>query len=367
MARNWNLSSTVGSFGLRRLQTVQEATEKGLPAVGMTILALPFHFPSPLRLSSPSLFTNPRLISMAAQTHSGSQKTHLPNGPNTTTDYPVPLSPPLPAISKQIELDRAMSASSKSSLFSLSRTDVVYEDGWLVAVNKPQGVYCETVLASIPSLLNGSNGSVELGMQVNLPELHLANRLDRDTSGLMLITKSHKVAAKLVRAFTEHKVRKTYIAFCVGRSPEWEQITIKSGHGRSKFGAWRVYATSDVGRKLPGGSVVRDMQTLFQVLSVNGHGCSKELSDGEKNIVVEEKALTNTNDEKEEILVRACPRSGRTHQIRLHCQASSCVTCTFAIMGKPSATAVTLLSGVHVSSIPTFEASSHEQGIELSL
>lgn len=239
-------------------------------------------------------------------------------------------------------------------------------------------------------------------MQVNLPELHLANRLDRDTSGLMLITKSHKVAAKLVRAFTEHKVRKTYIAFCVGRSPEWEQITIKSGHGRSKFGAWRVYATSDVGRKLPGGSVVRDMQTLFQVLSVNGHGCSKELSDGEKNILVEEKALTNTNDEKEEILVRACPRSGRTHQIRLHCQylgipirgdvkyegvyewkgrkydgheltQRACPLSTllqgFQLCymhlchhGQASTTAVTLLSGVHVSSIPTFEASSHEQG-----
>ncbi|CAI0435707.1 unnamed protein product [Linum tenue] len=34
------------------------------------------------------------------------------------------------------------------------------------------------------------------------PELHLANRLDRDTSGVMIITKSHKVAAKLVKAFT---------------------------------------------------------------------------------------------------------------------------------------------------------------------
>ncbi|KAF7142957.1 hypothetical protein RHSIM_Rhsim05G0132300 [Rhododendron simsii] len=287
----------------------------------MTILPHTFHFPSALlRLPSPSLFTNPIFLSMAAQTHYDSQETNLPNAPNCTINYPVPLSPPLPAISKQMELARALSASSKSSLFSLSRTDLVFEDDWLIAVNKPRGVYCESVLSSIPSLLNDSNDSVELGTQVDLPELHLANRLDRDTSGVMLITKSHKVAAKLVRAFTDHKVRKTYIAFCVGQAPKWRQITIKSGHGRSKFGAWRVYAASDVGRKLPGGSVVRDMQTLFEVLSVNGHGCSKELTAEEKIVVVEGKSVVDTNNVEDEVLVRAYPQSGRTHQIRLHCQ-----------------------------------------------
>ncbi|CAN0914084.1 RNA pseudouridine synthase 1 [Linum grandiflorum] len=125
-------------------------------------------------------------------------------------DYPKPLSPPLPAISKDIELARAMSASSRSSLFSLSPSHVLYEDQWLMAVNKPQGIYCESVLESVPSLLSRSN--TDLGqphsspVEFPSPEIHLANRLDRDTSGVMVITKSHKVAAKLVKAFTEHKV-----------------------------------------------------------------------------------------------------------------------------------------------------------------
>ena len=162
------------------------------------------------------------------------------------------------------------------------------------------------------------------GIEASPPELHLANRLDRDTSGLMLITKSHKVAAKLVKAFTTHKVTKTYIAFCIGSFPKWENITIKSGHGRSKFGAWRVYAASDVGRTLPGGSVVRDMETSFELLSVNGEGIFKEPSEFRKEegnvIVVEERAVIDTDGEKGEIFVRACPKSGRSHQIRLHCQ-----------------------------------------------
>lgn len=156
-----------------------------------------------------------------------------------------------------------------------------------------------------------------------MPELHLANRLDRDTSGVTVITKSHKVASKLVKAFTDHKVKKTYIALCVGSAPKWEKITIKSGHGRSKFGAWRVYAASDVGRTLPGGSVVRDMETSFELLSVNGQGNFKELREFEKDenvIVVEEKAVKDADGKKDEILIRAFPQSGRTHQIRLHCQ-----------------------------------------------
>ncbi|KAK5813600.1 RNA pseudouridine synthase 1 [Gossypium arboreum] len=245
---------------------------------------------------------------------------------NSLQNYPTPLSPPLPSISKDIELARAMSASSKSSLFGLSRSDILYEDEWLIAVNKPQGIYCDTILASVPRFLSDSAPSDRLreGNQASTLELHLANRLDRDTSGVMVITKSHKVASVLVKAFTNHKVQKTYVAFCIGSAPKSERITIKSGHGRSKFGAWRVYAAGDVGRKLPGGSIVRDMETTFEVLSINGQQNYKEQSecvkDEEHSIVVEEKAITDVDANKDEILVRAFPRSGRTHQIRLHCQ-----------------------------------------------
>lgn len=140
----------------------------------------------------------------------------------------------------------------------------------------------------------------------------------------MIITKSHKVASKLVKAFALHKVNKTYLASCVSPAPKWQNITIKSGHGRSKFGAWRVYAASDVGRTLPGGSMVRDMETSFEVLSVNGQGAfkdpSKFIKDKDGIVVVEEAAVIDRDGKQDEIFLRAYPRSGRTHQIRLHCQ-----------------------------------------------
>ncbi|CAM8928513.1 unnamed protein product [Rhodiola kirilowii] len=260
--------------------------------------------------------------------HSASARMSKPTtDPTMLENFPKPLSPPLPAKSKSVELSRAMTATAASSLFKLSRSDVVFEDEWLIVVNKPQGVYCERVLASVPDVLDESVRSAgvseidEIGEGKRVWELHLANRLDRDTSGAMIITKSNKVAAKLVKAFTEHKVKKTYIALCVGVAPGWETVTVKSGHGRSKFGAWRVYSVSDVGRSLPGGSVVRDMETSFQVLSVNGKGCVNESrKDEEKCLVVEEKSSVDNDIRSDEILIRASPQSGRTHQIRLHCQ-----------------------------------------------
>lgn len=117
----------------------------------------PFSSPLP----PPKLRSHPavRFHLMADQT--------LPESPitcdlKTLGNYPVPLSPRLPSISKDIELSRAMSASSRSSLFAVSRSEVLFEDEWLIAVNKPQGVYCEAILSSIPSLLNDSVESGEL-------------------------------------------------------------------------------------------------------------------------------------------------------------------------------------------------------------
>ncbi|XP_051114087.1 RNA pseudouridine synthase 1 [Andrographis paniculata] len=257
--------------------------------------------------------------SMAAEAHGSRNSSEIQSEDvrRSLANYPVPLSPPPPLISKDVELNRALTASSKSALFSLSREDVLFEDEWLIAVNKPQGIYCESVLSAVRNLLDADRGD-----QTN-PELHLSNRLDRDTSGVTIVTKSHKVAAKLVKAFTDHNVKKTYIAFCVGALPKWTNMVIKSGHGRSRHGAWRVYALSDAGRALPGGSCIRDMETSFEVVSVNGRERTRPSpASGEsvERIVVEGSAEVAGEVENGEVVVRAHPRSGRTHQIRLHCQ-----------------------------------------------
>ena len=119
--------------------------------------ALPFN-PKPLSTTTTTTVPKPSLskttVAMSDSDQPHPQTTHSSrNAPTPLDNYPVPLSPPLPAISKQIELTRAMTASSNSSLFSLSTSHILYEDQWLIAINKPQGIYCETILSSVPTLL----------------------------------------------------------------------------------------------------------------------------------------------------------------------------------------------------------------------
>ncbi|WVZ90733.1 hypothetical protein U9M48_037007 [Paspalum notatum var. saurae] len=273
-------------------------------------------------------------------------------------EYPSPVSPPYPAASKDVELRRAMTASARSAAFALrgrrvrGRVARRRRQASRRLLRRPPHLppllrrlrlspksrwkYGTIYVCLVVSTFRTIVGLFVFCQKVNdqyfknattKPNLHLANRLDRDTSGLMVITKCNKVAGKLVKAFTDHKVKKTYLALCIGCPPTWEKIKICSGHGRSKHGAWRVYAMSDVGRSLPGGSVVRDMSTQFEVLGVNGKGQFREpysfCTDDIQSITVQEKAAEQSciDDVKNSVvLVRAYPQSGRTHQIRLHCQ-----------------------------------------------
>ena len=65
-----------------------------------------------------------------------------------TGEYPCPVSPPYPAVSKDVELRRAMTASARSGAYSSAA--VVFEDEWLAVVDKPAGVYCEALLSALP-------------------------------------------------------------------------------------------------------------------------------------------------------------------------------------------------------------------------
>ncbi|XP_078438681.1 pseudouridine synthase family protein [Wolffia australiana] len=218
--------------------------------------------------------------------------------------YPTPLTPPHPPQSKPAELRRAMSAASRSALFSLSPHHLAFQDDSLAVLHKPAGVYCESLLAAYAATSSPSSPP---------SDLHLANRLDRDTSGLMIITRSPLAAAKLAQDFAARRVRKSYVALCTSAvPPRWGRVRVVSGHGRSRFGAWRVYAAADVGRSLPGGSRVREMATRFELASPVG-GREEEILAAEGNILPAAAAAA-------EILVRAWPETGRTHQIRLHCQ-----------------------------------------------
>ncbi len=88
--------------------------------------------------------------------------------------------------------------------------EVLYEDESLLAVNKPAGL-----------VVHGGSG-YEAGLieaireARNLPELRLAHRLDRDTSGVLLMAKSLGALRSVAASFRDRSLRKTYLALIAG-------------------------------------------------------------------------------------------------------------------------------------------------------
>jgi RluA family pseudouridine synthase len=103
---------------------------------------------------------------------------------------------------------------------------VIYEDDWLLVLNKPPG------LLSIPTPKNEKRTLTgilnEDAKERTLPyRLHPCHRLDRETSGLIIYAKGKSTQRKMMELFKYRKVRKEYLAFVRGRpKPAQGQIKI---------------------------------------------------------------------------------------------------------------------------------------------
>lgn len=172
----------------------------------------------------------------------------------------------------------------------ISAADVLYEDPALLVLNKPPGIYVTmTPWDTTADLLWATRRFLE-ERDGAPPTLHLAHQLDRDTSGVLVLTKDPRANAPIQKVFLGHQIHKRYCAL-IGSVPAWETLELCTGHGRGAHGLFRVYPLDMVGTH-PGdrAHVVRSMETHFTV--------------------VERFAS--------ESLIDAQPLTGRTHQIRLH-------------------------------------------------
>lgn len=112
--------------------------------------------------------------------------------------------------------------------------DVVYEDEDLMVVHKPAGLvvhpghgnYHGTLVNALAFYLRETPG-----YDVNDPRLGLVHRIDKDTSGLLLIAKKVEVRAALSQQFFHHTTRRTYQAIIWGRLKE-PQGTISTNLAR---------------------------------------------------------------------------------------------------------------------------------------
>ena len=113
--------------------------------------------------------------------------------------------------------------------------DVVYEDNDIIVINKqkglvvhpgngnPNGTLVNAILARCKDSLSGIGGEIRPG---------IVHRIDKDTSGLLIVAKNDKAHINMSEQIKEHKVTKTYIALARGRIKE-NEATINMPIGRN--------------------------------------------------------------------------------------------------------------------------------------
>jgi 23S rRNA pseudouridine955/2504/2580 synthase len=160
--------------------------------------------------------------------------------------------PPLPAAPAPKPAAREVDEGAARDLQRL----VIYRDDWVIALNKPHGLPVQGG-PGITHHLDGVLDALRFG-QADRPRL--VHRLDRDTSGVLLLARTAGVAAKLAAAFRGRDVEKTYWAVVVGRpQPPAGRIDLKLTRIRGVRGDWTAPATPEDTDAV---SAITDYETL---------------------------------------------------------------------------------------------------------
>ncbi len=106
----------------------------------------------------------------------------------------------------------------KGKIFRL-KLEVIYEDEYLAVINKPAGF--EVMGKKFKTIENSLPYNLELSPEIDaLPKPKPVHRLDFPTSGLLLIAKTQTALIKLSKMFEDKKISKTYEAIIIGKPTE---------------------------------------------------------------------------------------------------------------------------------------------------
>ena len=112
----------------------------------------------------------------------------------------------------QLEYSDTGLSQAKKSTFVLTDADILFEDDQIVAINKPPGLPTQAMRTQAIMHVETCLKQYYKSKSLPIPPLSLVHRLDKDTSGVLLVAKNKKSAENLMAAFRDRHVRKTYLA-----------------------------------------------------------------------------------------------------------------------------------------------------------
>lgn len=155
---------------------------------------------------------------------------------------------------------------------SSARLHILYEDEEILAIDKWAGLVCD-----------------QASLQKVFPGLQWIHRLDRDTTGVVLLAKTDQIKTKMIELFRTYRVEKTYLALSLHTTGKDSGVITDYMYPKSKDKGQTLWASHHTP---PGDQAI----TQWKVIERAG-GCT---------------------------LFMCKPRTGRTHQLRVHLKSLGC-------------------------------------------
>lgn len=173
----------------------------------------------------------------------------------------------------------------------LQKENIIFENDDFIILNKPAGIPVQATLNTdkntILYALNKYNPKKYL-----LEKMFLVHRLDKETSGLFIIAKNTEAQKAFEHLFKEHKIEKTYKALCY-YAPKQKEGVIKFPiiKDTSRKNAYFAVTNNKIYPQQ------KTAETAYKVEKILAHGTA---------------------------LITCFPKTGRTHQVRVHLLAINC-------------------------------------------
>jgi len=160
----------------------------------------------------------------------------------------------------------------------MEKIEIIFEDDWLLVLNKPPGMTTTSENSRVRSVEDWLFENRKNGLKRN----GIVHRLDKGTSGILLVAKTEEAMRGLLDQIKKREVVKEYLALAQGECPFEGEICMPIGRSKYFFGK---YAVNEEGK---------EAKSKFWL---------------EKRLTKEGKSYS---------LIRVRIYTGRTHQIRVH-------------------------------------------------